>query len=587
MGALSNTIARADFRHFWVELATVVPMDAKGLNICGVQCRDDPNAPPEKDFWNTATVKVRAVKNQDKPDEILHYYCMVLQQYSQKWAGHPYMPRIGDMVLVLFSLNQKPMILGTIYTDVADPVCRAPFDPKPESWTIIDARYDDVNKWCQWQIPTFDDKSKEVIYNKLPEHPICDKKFHKYRDQIKVTDCREGHRKPCHLCKTLDCIKRPVAQWEKIYSDITCSADYEHPYIPGTVSRAKRRHEWHEPSGSYFVFQNNTNDADYGKGLIRLENATAENAMKGHINFRPSGTIDMHGDHNSAAVSSETTGNRIMAVANGDTSFLQGCELIQLDTGAYVRVMKDGSIDVYSPLPITATSDVQITAKAPYIKLDGNVEITGDLKIDGACSHGACSCLGAQDFTASAYVETDPNNKITVVPTTVSCTSMACDESCYLVADEGTDYFDDCQIAFDCSASSCDSGGCGGCCGLSNTGNTDLLSCTGYKLVTDIHATDKKLRLALYNGSTIVTSQEYTINLGQIYYCTLARPTGTTTATLKIYSDQNHKTLLTTLTITNTNLGSKYRYLYTLSSMNNGTSPEISMAVSNVIIQSH
>jgi phage baseplate assembly protein gpV len=551
-------------------------MDHKGLNICGVQCRNDPLG----DYWNTVTVKVRDIKNTEKPDETLHYYALVAQQYTQKWAGHPWTPRIGDTVLVLFSHNSKPIIICTIYTGdpgKQDPVCRAPFNDK-NPYTK-DARYDDVNKWCQHVPPLFDLDTQEVITHFPGQHPICSKKFHKYRDQIYVTDCKEGHQRPCNTCTTLDWIKRPAAQWEKIYSDSenACVSDPEHPYIPPTVERAKRRHEWHEPSGSYFVFQNNTDHADYGKGLIRLENATAENAMGGHLNFRPTGTIDLHAKHCATTVPLEAAGARFMVVASTDTDFTEACEIIDFDTGAYFKIYKNGDVEVSSP--------TKITAKAPYIKLDGNTEVTGSLKVDGNLIHGACSCTGTQDFTT--YTKTDPGNKLTVNTNACSCSAMPANESDYCCSDCGPDYLDDCRILFNTDVTTCNTGSGCGCCGMTNNNSDDLLKSLLKKLVIECHGSTPTLSLSWYDGTSRVAHTDYTITLGVPYFCELKRATGSTTATLDVYSDVNRQTKLTTLTLTHADMDTKFRYLYSLSSMNNNTSPTISASVSNLVIASH
>jgi len=52
----------------------------------------------------------------------------------------------------------------------------------------------------------------------------------------------------------------------------------------------------------------------------------------------------------------------------------------------FIHHYADGKIEVNSP--------VEVKIKAPSIILDGDVEITKNNKIDGACDHGACSCTG-------------------------------------------------------------------------------------------------------------------------------------------------------------------------------------------------
>jgi hypothetical protein len=393
-------------------------MDYTPNQLCGVQCRDDPN----NDFWNTVTVKVRSVKNDadisigtsitsprdndgntGTPDKIMHHYCLVLQRYSQKYGGNPYMPRIGDMVAVLFILNQKPLVLGTVNTDQQDPVCRSPFSPHNPN--AIDARYDEVNKWSQWVRPIFN-KNEEVVVHYPGRHPNCTKTFHKNRDQMKVTDCKQGCKSSCKCCKNMDHVKRCGNQWEKIYSCETCAKDPEHPYIPACNEKAKRRHEWHEPCGSYFVFQNNCGDQDYGKGLVRLENATCENQMKGHLNLDPKGTIDIHSKHCNAPYATEAEGTRVSVVALEDNSVTHSVEAIDFSKGSWIRIFKSGDIGIHSLenssyIDIDGTFEKIIIYGANIIEqhaasridmITPLVHITGNLVVDGSLTHGGGAC---------------------------------------------------------------------------------------------------------------------------------------------------------------------------------------------------
>ena len=408
MSANVNTIERIMMRSFKIEYCTVVAYDKFG--DCGVQIRDDPNG----EFWNTCTVKVKAVKNDrvsgsgvsDNPIETLHYYCNVLQGYNQKWAGRPWTPRIGDLVAVLFIYNQMPLILGTVYSLAQDPVCRAPFDIK--KYNAIDARYDDVNKWCQWEDPIWNDQL-EVVEHFPGKHPICDKTFHRNRDQIYVTDCLEGNKSACKCCTYLDHVKRTGNQWEKIYSCDTDSKDCCHPYIPGCVEKAKRRHEWHEPSGSYFVFQNNPcGDLDFGKGLVRLGNATCECNQKAHINLDPRGTVDIHTKNEKATpYAAENEGTRMSVVSLDDATVDHSFEAIDFNVNSWIEILKTGTIllnsldyasyirllgtnnqvEIYGTNYITEVAAISIQNQSPLI-----VEDCSTHQITGFCSHGGCSC---------------------------------------------------------------------------------------------------------------------------------------------------------------------------------------------------
>lgn len=418
MSATVNTVERVLKRMIRIEYGTVVRMDSTPNQLCGVQCRDDPHNP----YWNTVTVKIRSVKNDtDKtagdpalgikgtPDKVMHHYCLVLQGYSQKFGGHPYTPRIGDMVAVLFILNQKPIVLGTVYTNTQDPVCRAPFSSKDPF--AIDARYDDVIKWSQWERPTFD-RNEEVIEHFPGKHPICDKTFHRNRDQIKVTDCKEGSKSACKCCTNLDHIKRCGNQWEKIYSCETDAKDPEHPYLADSSNSIERRHEYHEPCGSYLVYQNYGNGKEQGKGLIRLENATCENQMKAHLNMSPRGTVDIHTEHSDEIYFHEQNGVRMSVVSAEDIEPDHSFEAIDFATNSLIEILKNGNINISS---LTDSSAIWLNGIDRTLTLDGddhiwclaheNIElitdlthVTNDLHVDGdtivtgTLTHGGGPC---------------------------------------------------------------------------------------------------------------------------------------------------------------------------------------------------
>lgn len=56
-----------------------------------------------------------------------------------------------------------------------------------------------------------------------------------------------------------------------------------------------------------------------------------------------------------------------------------------------------GFIHHYADGKLLIQSPVEIRLKAPAIVLDGDVQITGSNEIEGSCTHGLCSCNGADD----------------------------------------------------------------------------------------------------------------------------------------------------------------------------------------------
>ncbi|MFA7211735.1 MAG: hypothetical protein WC110_09855, partial [Bacteroidales bacterium] len=189
--------------------------------------------------------------------------------------------------------------------------------------------------------------------------------------------CQEGDATPdCSVCKTIDSIGRDKNSWDKVYSHETESCE----------APSKRR-ELHVPSGSYLRFDSETGQSvEYSEGCghIRLGNATCEGTKKGHLNFNPHGTIDIHSMHEEAPIASEQVGTRVIVVAPEDSSVEYAVEAKDFESGAYIRIMKSGEIIIHSP--------TKITLDAPLVEETHDNLTSGDNTIVGFCSHGGCSC---------------------------------------------------------------------------------------------------------------------------------------------------------------------------------------------------
>ena len=473
--------------------------------------------------FNVCDVRIINQNHTTNPAPYPRVRLLCSQDFSHgRLQGHPWNPRIGDQVLIVWINDKEAIALCSLVSAQQEPVCRSCADE-------FDQEY--VDKICPYPGEPGRDKNDNFIDFPKPRHPNCvkwwpirpDNTREGFQaaafDTLQIFDCPYGNNRPeCDYetpCNSLDDIA--AGTWIKNFC-----------YRSPTSTDLPRRYKFHHHCGSFYYF-----DED---GTFHLENRVSENP-RSRIKLYPNGKM----------------------------------ELYQYDTGAYIIIDENGQILEHSPK--------RIWLDAPY------TEVTGDLKVDGVLCHQVCSCDGAQDFTN--FSKTDSGNKIaTPKPSSCICSGMGCNESSYIVDDKGVDHFDDCEISFNCNVSSCDSGACGGCCGLTNNDSDDLLKALNKKLVVDCHGTDKKLRLALYDGSSIVTSQEVTIALATTYYCLLNRPAGATTATLKLYSDPEYQTLITTLSISNSSLNTKFRYLYALSSMNNDTAPTISIAVNDMVVHS-
>jgi hypothetical protein len=89
--------------------------------------------------------------------------------------------------------------------------------------------------------------------------------------------------------------------------------------------------------------------------------------------------------HEEAPIASEQAGTRVIAVAPGDTSVDYAVEAIDFETGAYIRIMKDGEIILHSP--------TKITLDAPLVEETHDNKVDGDSTIVGFCTHDGCSCI--------------------------------------------------------------------------------------------------------------------------------------------------------------------------------------------------
>lgn len=485
-------------------------------------------------------------------------------------GGYHWNPRKGDLVYVLFYQDKHGLVLCNSWGWAEYPICR----PSP---------YDIADKNGQWmepyQDPTTGDFNREP-YPKLKK-PYCFRWFHgplkgqtgPGRDWLWLFDyCHEGDACPdCRNCKDIDCVGRASNHGFKFYSEQTESK-----------KAFPLRGIYFVPSGSYMMFESSDSGCGgcvsevftAGKGFWTIQGATAIDQLKGHIRHYPDGSMEIH----SATCNGENTGVRCTVAAPNSSLFDFAFEAIDFTSGSYIRIMKNGDQVLHAP--------TKITLDAPLIDcLTQLIHDHGNMQIDGSCSHGCCSCTGAQDFTT--YSVTDPGTKFTVTAPKVQATAMPANQSCYCCSDCGIDYFDDCRILFDLNVSTCNSGSGCGCCGMTNDNSDDLLKALLRKLLIEIHGSTPTLSLSLYSGSTRVTHDDYVLSLNVPYYLELRRASGATTATLDIYSDPNRETKLATLTITDVNLGDKYRYLYALSSMNNNTMPTISANVQHMVIAKH
>jgi len=176
------------------------------------------------------------------------------------------------------------------------------------------------------------------------------------------------------------------------------------------------------------VESDNTNDAsssssEYSEeiGHIRLGNALTESDKRFHLNVQGNrygdsgvGSFDLHTNHEEVQIASESTGVRFAAIRPEDSQVTWAYELMNFPTTSFIRCYKDGVIEINS---LDGNSSITVDGTANKVTVDGTVNVeliassevtcttplthvTGNMQIDGTCTHGSCSCSGT--FATSA-----------------------------------------------------------------------------------------------------------------------------------------------------------------------------------------
>lgn len=399
LASFTNSVERINSRQIYIDYCTIIEIDRDGTP--GVKC----HSPDHVEYYNTVSLKIRSTKiNNTDPQCIQHVNALVLQHELGNHFGCPYTPRVGDLVAVLFMYNAKPLILGPVATTQQKPFYRSP--------TSEDAKYDYVNKWCQWLRPS-EDKNKDYFDHPKGRKPICFKRFHgpvtgrlgKGRDEMTVWDCKKGDKDTkCTYCKDIDSIDR-TEQFEKIYSSQTESNE-----------APPSRWEHHALCGSCIRFESESGyskEYSEGRGHLFIENANDDKSRGAHLNFQGYdvsgtegiGTCDLHTTHEEKPLATETEGVRFAIVDPDDPQVTWAYELMNFPVSSYIRNYKNGDIKLVSPTDITLDAiddilleaDDEITLDAPDITLDGNVLITGTITHgdDQSCAEGDAKLDGA------------------------------------------------------------------------------------------------------------------------------------------------------------------------------------------------
>jgi len=467
LAAFTNSTERLIARKSYIDYCVILDIDKDGTDA--VKC----HSPDHPEYYNTVSIKIRSTKkNSTNPNVLQHVNALILQRYLGNCFGEPYNPRVGDLVAVLFMYNEKPLILGPIASIQQPPVMRAP--------TSEDAKYDYVNKWCQWLKPK-KDKNYDFFDHPQGKMPVCFKRFHGPvtgevgigRDEMTVWDCQKGDADPtCSDCRNIDSVPRSGEQWYKIYSTQTESKE-----------AYNSRMELHARCGSYFrVESDNTNEAsssssEYSEeiGHIRLGNALTESDKRFHLNVQGNrygdsgvGSFDLHTNHEEVQIASESTGVRFAAIRPEDSQVTWAYELMNFPTTSFIRCYKDGVIEINS---LDGNSSITVDGTSNKVTVDGTVNVeliassevtcttplthvTGNMQIDGFCSHNGCTCDGQGGGVVAGGVEGGqticgdilPDGELTLRGTTDETkgtvkvdANLACTDNCQLPSICGSD----------------------------------------------------------------------------------------------------------------------------------------------------
>lgn len=301
---------------------------------------------PADPYFDVCDIKLKDIRDPKYKDQKF-VSCLVLQRQMGNLTGHNWMPSQGDLVMVAWLDNEKPVIIGQLYSVQQEAIVKPTSD---------DFYQDIIEKYTQPESPDLDDDLNPE-YMPVPAErdnptcqPVCRKQFAGNRDQMQVWECPHGVVGDDPTC--MDCVN--------VNYPITAGVDT----MPGTMIRyvsketvqpdrvsgrdtAKgeipRRFQILHHSGSELHF-----DED---GTVQLESALAQ-TQQGHILFKTDSTIE---------IKNHLTNNVITIEPNGKITITASSE-IELNAPV---------LDVNCSDNITVNATNTITITAPEITLDG------------------------------------------------------------------------------------------------------------------------------------------------------------------------------------------------------------------------
>ena len=119
--------------------------------------------PADKDF-NTVDVQlIDRPRIEGKPLTIEYVKLNSLQRDHGLFQGHPWNPRIGDMIYVYWLAEREALVLGICTSIEQEPVCRSKADDQQQEY---------VFKLCPWEEPGKNQDGNYVIFPP-PKHPTA------------------------------------------------------------------------------------------------------------------------------------------------------------------------------------------------------------------------------------------------------------------------------------------------------------------------------------------------------------------------------------------------------------------------------
>ena len=180
------------------------------------------------------------------------------------------------------------------------------------------------------------------------------------------------------------------------------------------------------------------------------------------------------------------------------------------------------------------------------------------------------TCLSP--VSPASAVEVDPNSHIGINGEVITCADLKTNESAYVYRDYGASYFNGFCSIHHIKVTSIAIGGI--VCSFMISNNVDSAELTGgygvliyfFRSATSTYT----MYLSAVSGGSSVASDTMSFVVGTDYYIKVVRSPDSTSIYAYVYSDADMTTLVDTLVVTHAACSTLYRYLYLISSYNNG-----------------